>query len=381
MKVVVDANPLFPLSAELGPTGVGRWTAGAVSSLARIAPDWDIQLVAFHLRAATLDTSYMGPNVSFKQIRFSNRLHRKLMVLGLSPHLERFLGPADVMLAPGFVTWPGRAIAEVPVIHDLTYLHFPHFVSRRNLYYLRAVMPRVLKRAAMVVTVSDTVRAEIIERFALPEDRTAVVPNGFDEQHFGRNAGWPQSDVGLPPSYLLFVGTLEPRKNLGRVLDALDRLRATRADVPPLVIVGGQGWRNDDISHRLEAARDRGEVHLVGYVNDRDLAPLYSGARALVFPSLYEGFGLPLLEAMASGCPAIVSDRGALREVAGDAALMVDPEDPGAITGAIEKVLDDTALTAALATAGRARASEYTWERAGHALKDALERAVAMRRA
>jgi glycosyltransferase involved in cell wall biosynthesis len=376
MKLVVDANPLFPLSPELGPTGVGRWAAGAVSSLARVAPDWEIELVAFHLQDATLDTSYMGPNVSFKQVHFSNRLHRKLMVLGIAPHLERFIGSADAMLGPGFVSWPMRRGVEIPVIHDLTYLRFPRYVSRRNLYYLRAVMPRVMKRAGMIVTVSETVRAEISEHFTVDPDRIAIVPNGYDSAHFERGGRRWGIAAQVPDRYLLFVGTLEPRKNLVGVLDALESLRSRRADVPVLVIAGGLGWRNDTIARRLDALAGDDAVRILGYVDDTDLATLYSRATALVFPSFYEGFGLPLLEAMAAGCPVIVSDRGALPEVGGDCALYVDPDDPASIGAAIEQVVDDPASAAHRAQAGLERASGFTWDRAGAALKVAIERAI-----
>lgn len=374
MRLVVDANPLFPLSAGLGPTGVGRWTAGSVSSLARAAPDWQIDLVAFHLRDAEMDVSWMGPNVSFHLVRFSNRAYRKLRAVDLLPNLERFLGHVDAMLGPAYVTWKGRRLAEIPVIHDLTYLRFPGYVSRRNLWYLRWLVPKVLKRAARVVTVSNPMADEIVEAYGIERSRIAVVPNGIDGRF---KPGSPRPDLQLPDSYLLYLGTLEPRKNLRGVLDAYARLKRRRPDVPQLVVAGGAGWRTGSFLDQLTDLVSRGEVIRLGFVDDAHLPGLYANADALIFPSFYEGFGLPVVEAMASGCPVITTDRGGLSEVASDAALLVDPSDPGDIARGIEELLDRPDRRSRLIDAGVERAARYTWEAAGLALRDAVESAVA----
>jgi glycosyltransferase involved in cell wall biosynthesis len=377
LRVVVDANPLFPLSANLGPTGVGRWTAGAVGALARQAPDWKIDLIAFHLTRATIDVSWMGPNVSFKLVRFSNRVHRRLMVARLVPSLERFVGPCDAMLGPAFVTWPAREAAEIPVVHDLTFVNHPEYVSRRNLWYLRLIMPRVLKRAAMVATVSDAVGHEIAHRFRVSSERLAVVPNGCDLDHFDRPGPKPP---GLPSDYFLFVGTLEPRKNLEGVLHALEILKRERSEVPQLVVVGGVGWRHDALSEKLAARVRDGSAIALGYVSDDQLPAIYSSARALVFPSFYEGFGLPPLEAMAAGCPVISSQAGGLAEVVSDDALIVEPENPASIAEAMRRVLDDEGLRKDLIRRGRDRARDFSWDRAGAQLKSTIEEAVRLTR-
>ena len=375
VRVVVDANPLFPLSESLGPTGVGRWTAGAISALAREAPDWEIDLLAFHMRRTTLDTSWMGPNVSFRLVRFSNRLHRRLMVARVMPALENFVGPADAMIGPAFVSWPTKDAAELPVVHDLTWLRYPEFVSRRNLWYLRVMMPRVLRRAALVLTVSESIKSEITERLGVPPELIRVVPNGCDLADSGRGEISPD----VPASYFLFVGTLEPRKNLQGVLTAHRKLRSERSDVPPLVVVGGLGWRSGEIPKLIHEEEASGNLITLGYVPDQSLLSLYENAIALVFPSFYEGFGLPALEAMAAGTPVIASDRGGLPEVVGHAGLVIDPDDPSAIAEAMERVLIDPELRSSLRLKGIERAESFTWAHAGVALRGAIEESIRAR--
>ena len=377
MRVIVDANPMFPLSAELGPTGVGRWTAGSISALAAAAPDWRIDLIAFHLRSARLDVTGMGPNVSFRLLRFSNRLSRQMNVLGIFPPVDSIVGAADAVVGPAYVPWRSRRAAEIPVIHDLTHLHFPQFVSSRNLRYLRMTIPRVLKRAARVVTVSDAMRREIVDAYRLNPEDVTVVPNGCESPRFGNPASTTRED--LPETYLLFVGTLEPRKNLMGLLEACDLLRARRGSIPPLVVVGGAGWRTEGFEAVLAPRIQAGEVRMLGYVPDDDLPAIYQKALALVFPSHYEGFGLPVLEAMAAGCPVVASARGGIPEVAGEAALLTDPQ-PETLADAMAKIIQDERLRERLSELGRARAQSFTWEKSGAALKEAILQAVEHRR-
>lgn len=379
VRIIVDANPMFPLSAQLGPTGVGRWTAGTISALARCAPDWQIDLVAFHLRTARLDVSWMGPNVTFHLLRFSNRLSRQMNVVGVFPPIDMFLGAADAVIGPAYVPWRSRSAAEIPVLHDLTHIRFPDFVSKRNLRYLRWTLPRVLRRAAAVVTVTETMQREIIDAYEVPPQRVHVVPNGCDLDFFGESkSGRDRAGHGHPHPYLLFVGTLEPRKNLQGLLDAYDLLKARGVAPPPLVIAGGTGWRTEELDRSLVARRGRGDVHLLGYVSDDDLPGLYREAMALILPSHYEGFGLPVLEAMASGCPVIATDRGGIPDVAGDAALLVEPT-PTSIADAIQRVISDPLLRDRLRTRGSERVLQFTWAKSGLALRSVVEEAVAIK--
>jgi glycosyltransferase involved in cell wall biosynthesis len=175
----------------------------------------------------------------------------------------------------------------------------------------------------------------------------------------------------LPDEYFLFVGTLEPRKNLRGLLEAYATLKKQEPDCPPLVLAGGVGWRVRDLLANLRALSSS-EVITLGYVPDHLIPVLYARALALVFPSFYEGFGLPALEAMASGCPVIGSNRSAIPEVLGDCGLLVDPYDSASIAAAMKRILEDASLRAQLSERGRNRARSFTWERTGRELRDVL---------
>jgi alpha-1,3-rhamnosyl/mannosyltransferase len=352
---------------------VGVWTRGTLRALSAAAPGWSIELALFRGEELDLDPLGMGPSVSVTRLGHGRRIHTRLSAIRLLPALERYAGEADVMLGPAFATWPARNAAEIPVIHDLSFLKYPETVSRRNLIYLRMGMRRIVRRAALVITVSEAMRNEIVDDLGVEADRVAVVPNGVDASLFASSEGRTDD---LPGRYLLFVGTIEPRKNLRNVLSAYSLLRDRLADPPELVIAGGRGWRDA----RLPPAEDMSGVRFLGYVDQPDLVGLYAHAEGLVFPSLYEGFGLPVVEAMAAGTPVVTSRRGALPEVAGDAALYVDPEDPSDIADGLQKLLEDRKLQGDLAEKGRVRARTFTWERSGVALRDAIEQAVNRKR-
>jgi glycosyltransferase involved in cell wall biosynthesis len=372
MNVVFDGRPLLPLSSTLGPTGIGRWTEGAVDALARVAPEWNL-IVATMGRDPIVPSRLERPNVGVRRLPFPERPYRWLRLLGMGPELERFVGDAQATIGSGFVTWKTRSAARLPVIHDLVFVRHPEFVSRRNLYFLKLMVPRVVRMADVIVTVSRAVGEEIEEHFRVSKDRIAVVPNRTDLLP-ERDGG--TLDLGLPAGYVLCVGTLEPRKNIKGALAVHKRLRELVPDAPPLVVAGGPGWRTEAFDAELSHARAEGAVHLLGYVPDETLWLVYRNASALLFLSIYEGFGLPVLEAMAAGCPVVASDIPSVRETAGDAALLVDPADVEAVAAATASLLEDDTARNALIARGRTRASGYDWRRTGNALREAVERAV-----
>ncbi|MBI4635693.1 MAG: glycosyltransferase family 4 protein [Candidatus Rokubacteria bacterium] len=277
----------------------------------------------------------------------------------------------DVLLAPG----PTEALLRSPVLqiivmHDCIPLRFPASYPQQYRFYRYAV-PRLLRRAGHVVAVSGATAADLRRYYPdLSEARVTVVHNGLDWKSLGAA---PPSGAGVADGpYLLAVGNLLPHKNLERLIDAFARLPGPSRLT--LTIVGRKDRRfYPRLRAHAEAAGVGTRVRFAGYVGAPALAGLYRGARALVHPSLSEGFGLPPLEAMACATPALVSRIPALEEVCGDAALYFDPEDPAALTAALASVLEDGHLRERLARAGPVQAKQYTWERTAGALLDLFE--------
>ena len=300
----------------------------------------------------------------------------------LSPHRHEVLNklrwlPAveveaglDAMLYPYWPCPPRRrpgAPPAVMVVHDLAFRVRPREVPWQQRVYMGAILGPALRRAARVLTPSEATRRDLLERYAIPDlaERTSVVPEGWS---LGEVTPGPLPE-GLEPGFLLTVGTIEPRKNYPRLLAAY-RLLKERGCAPPLVVVGRVGWA---YGRALDDLRAEPGVRMLGHVDDATLRALYRGAGALAFPSLYEGFGLPLLEAMAEGLPAVAGRAGALPELAGDAALLVEPTDVEAIADGLERALGDPILRARLATAGPRRAAGYTWASAAEATLGQLD--------
>jgi glycosyltransferase involved in cell wall biosynthesis len=274
------------------------------------------------------------------------------------PAVERATGPVDVVHGT-IVAVPPSDAPLVLTIHDLAFLSHPEHFTSRGIRFFRRALELALREARLVTCPSDaTIRACVAAGFEV--DRLRLVPWGVRPEVLGpAEMERARSLYGLERPFILFSGTVEPRKNLHRVLQAYRALDHPDLD---LVIAGPQGWR-EDIEEPL---RDlAGRARWLGFVPSRDLRALYTDATVVVYPSLTEGFGFPVLEAMAQGAPVVTSAGTATEEVAGDAALLVDPLDVRAIADAIERVVNDEDLARGLSEAGRARAATYTWERSG----------------
>ena len=284
-----------------------------------------------------------------------------------APKVERATGHVDVVHATAFPT-PPRSAPLVLTIHDLAWLQEPAHFTRRGLSFFERGLELALRDADLVTCPSERTRADCI-RHGFDPARVRVIPLGVDTEPASRER---VEDVrrryGLPSPYVLWVGTIEPRKNLGGLLAAYRQVDA-RFD---LVLVGPKGW-NEDLDQLLGAHRER--VHVLGFVPAADLPPLYAGAAAFCYPSFMEGFGFPVLEAMAQGAPVVTSAGTSTEELAAGAGILVDPRDPSSIAAGLAEALDG-ARREELAAAGRARAGSYTWERTGRMLVDAYREVV-----
>ncbi len=285
---------------------------------------------------------------------------------------------ADVLHVT-YIAPPVIPAAVVATVHDISFALFPEAFSPRDRWILSTLVPRTLRRAEAVITVSEHSRREIVRQYSTPEDKITVVyqpvspafrpiePSAVDAV---------SARFGFARAYILAVGNLQPRKNLSRLLHAYAMLRQQGAYTGQLVLVGKSKWQG---SHLVDLVRRLGlqrEVVFTGYVAEDELAALYNGADVFVYPSLYEGFGLPPLEAMACGCPVVASDSSSLPEVIGDAGMTVDPLSTSALAAAIERLLCDDALRQALVGRGLARAEQFSAASFAAATQAVYERAA-----
>jgi len=380
LAVGVDAFPFFEHM-----TGVGWYAWNLVGHLAEVDPAIELHLYA-HTFAAP-DEPSPPPLPVGKRIRF--RFHHLpvgfLLPIGPTVGFLRAvveplllaLDGIDVYLAPNFFPPRRHAAAQrrlVVTVHDLAFRRLPKTVQRETLDNLERWLPPTLVAADAIIAVSQATADDLHELLGVGARRVHVVHEGVDPVFARAAVAVP---VGLPERFLLFVSTLEPRKNLVGLLAGFER---AVADGYPgdLVLVGRWGWRTEDARRAFAGSPVRDRIHRLDNVDRTALNAALRRAEALLFPSLLEGFGLPVLEAMACGLPVITSNRSSLPEVAGDAALYVDADDPADIAAAINRLAGDPALRAGLAEAGRRRAALFTWERAAEATASVLRRAAGL---
>ena len=282
------------------------------------------------------------------------------------------LGRHDVVHGPNFVVPPSRA-ARVATVHDLTAVRYPELVRPATLRY-PSMIRRAASEGAWIHTVSHAVRDEVVAELGLDPDRVVAVPNGFDPVDGDAERGRRLAGDG---PYILAVGTVEPRKDLPSVIAAVDRLAGDHAELR-LVHAGGDGWGVEALER---AVRAHGQPRAGSAASDGcsagDLADLYAGARVLAYPSVYEGFGLPVLEAMSAGVPVVTTDVPAIAEVAGDAAARVPVGDVDALVAALDRAWTDEEWRSTAVDRGFERCARYTWEVCVDGLVDLYRRAVA----
>ncbi len=369
VRILVDYRP-----ALRQRTGVGEYIHQLVQAFGRRETD---EMAVF--TSSWKDRPSPGLSANLK----ARVIDRRIPVAVLNalwhrtdwPPVEWLAGPADVVHSAHPLLIPTRSAAQVVTIHDLFFLTDPAGVGaeiRRD--YPSLAGPHA-RQAHAVVTSSEYGKRQVVERLSVDATRIHVVPPGAPTwRTLGRAVNRPTS------GYVLFVGTLEPRKNIGLLLDAWARVLTTLPTAPRLVLAGGATTESESLLGRLKHPPFAESVEYRGYVADEAREALFAGARALVLPSLDEGFGLPVLEAMSAGIPVIASRRGAIPDVTGGAAELIEPTDVAGLGAAIFRVLTDTAHATALAERGLERARDFTWDRSADALAAAYSDAVARHR-
>jgi glycosyltransferase involved in cell wall biosynthesis len=301
---------------------------------------------------------------------------RILWEQGVQPRSVRRAG-LDLIHGTAFVGPLLSACPLVITVHDLSFLYYPRNFRALNRVYLRLFTQWSVHQAKRIIAVSESTKRDLIQQYGLPPDKVDVVYNGVDP----RFRPLPSDQVasfrterGLPEQFILFVGTLEPRKNIVRLIESYARMQRPR---PPLLLAGGRGWLYEEVFARVDALDLRGEVSFVGYVPAEDLPLWYNAASLFVYPSLYEGFGLPPLEAMACGTPVVASDASSLPEVVGRAGLLPDPNSTEALAAAMGRMLADLDLQAEMRAAGMARAKAFSWQQTAVGTVDSYRWALA----
>jgi glycosyltransferase involved in cell wall biosynthesis len=379
MRVVVDARPAL----DARKTGVGHYTAHLLRALPAAAPDDEITAWYLHAKGLLRPRTFFADvgGLHEKASRFPARVFEPLSSRLGEPRIERS-ADFDVLLATNFLPPATSSPGVVLVVHDLAFRKFPETAPHMDARWLRR-FESWLGRAARVIVPSRSAAADLSELYDVHPDRIDAIHHGVEAHAFRPAADAAVAEVhrrfGVAGPYVLFVGGIEPRKNLERLVRAFGRLRGL--DDAALVIAGGPVRWFPQASEQLEAAVAalpagvRSRVIRTGYVSQADKVALMTGATLMAYPSRYEGFGFPVMEAFAAGLPVLTSNVSSLPEVAGDAAELVDPDDTDAIARALERMLQDRDLLDNLAAAGVARVSGFTWEATARATVASLRRA------
>ena len=363
----IDYTPAYEQGA-----GIGRYVRDLIGALAN-----EDEQTPYHLFVAGASRNVLPPapgsNFHWTPTRLTPRWCARLWHrLHIPLPIEYFTGDIDLYHATDFVLPPTRKSTHTILqVHDLSFVRVPEAASPNLKAYLDRVVPDSVNRADHVLADSRATKSDLCQLYNIAENKITVLHGGVDPhfkpvQNAVIQAVRHKYDLGSVP-FVLSVGTVQPRKNYSRLISAVAQLREHHPDIR-LVIAGGRGWLEGPIYDTLNAVSMEPYTHFIGFVDDTDLPALYNAAACFAFPSLYEGFGLPVLEAMACGTPVVTANVSSLPEAAGDAALLVDPYDVDAIASALENVLTASSLRNQMINRGFQHIQNFTWQSAARKL-------------
>lgn len=360
MPVYVDVS-----AAVHGRAGLGRYARTLAETLVARYPG---EIAIFYNRDRAARPVESLRDVPARTVPLGYKPWRMAVWLGQLARLSfrRLLPGAVLYHATEHLLMPLRGVPTVLTVHDLIYRLFPRHHKRLNYWFLNAAMPLFVARADHIVAISQATKRDLVQHYGIDPEKVTVIYEAAAPRFQPMSAAAvaaARARYHLPEHFMLHVGTIEPRKNLARVLAALEQLRAEGLDLA-LVIVGGKGWLYDDFFARLAESPARQAVVLPGYVPDEDLPAVYGAADLVVMASVYEGFGLPVLEGMACGTPVAASRMSSLPELGGDAALYFDPYDVPAMAAVIRRICRESGLAEMLRARGLAQAARFSWEQA-----------------
>ncbi len=375
MTIYLDVSP-----AVNGKAGLGRYARTLAEHL---APRLGARLGFFYNQASRRAAVELPAGHAQRQVALGYKPWRLAVLLGQMAHLgfDRLLPDVELFHATEHLLLPLRQAPAILTVHDLIYRLLPQHHKRLNYWFLNAAMPLFCRRADALITISECSKRDLVRLYGVAPARVHVIYEAA-APHFQPVAPAHVAQVRaryhLPEQYMLAVGVIEPRKNLERLLAALAVMRRRGVDAH-LVIVGSRGWLTESFFAHLERFPERAAVHLTGYVSEADLPALYAGARLTALASLYEGFGLPVLEGMASGSPVVCSQTSSLPELGGDAARYFDPEAVEDMANVLQCVWQDDAERAAMRQAGLAQAGRFSWQQTAAATQQVYEHVLRAR--
>lgn len=362
MKVALE---LQPCSAQM--SGVGNYTFQLAKRIYRMeGADVSGNYFNFCMRNPRLSDAGLNGKVEYNSC-LPYGVYRRIWDFVPIPYRMVFTS-ADVTHFFNYIVPPGVSGKVIDTVYDLTYLRFPETMNASNLTRLQKGMCRSLERSDLIVTDSEYVKGEIVRELGYDANRIEVVyPAAVEETAIDLPKAYLKEKWGLDTPYLLYLGTIEPRKNINRLIQAYSKVSRELEQPPKLVLAGGKGWNADD-TYRLAAETLPGQILFTGYLSDEEKKLLYRHAALFTFPSLYEGFGIPVLEAMRYGLPVVCANTSSLTEVAGDSARLVEPTDVNDIAAGILELLCDPARAAQLSQRGKVEAKRFSWDRSAEKL-------------
>lgn len=378
MKISIDGQ-LF-LKGE--KTGIG-WVAHNVLSNLSMDSNREYQLNCFVLGYDRLSQKeidkYRNSGYTIKKVKwFHDVIYRMIWNFIPIPYWLFFGKKSQATIFFNYIIPPGVYGKKIAVVHDMAYKAYPETVRAKTRKFLELSLAKTCKRADKIITISEFSKSEIMRYLSVNEDKIEVIPLGVDTNLYHCNYDKTEIERAkekykINSEYFLYLGTVEPRKNIERLIRAYGALYEQKKDIPKLILAGKKGWLYDEIFNTVEELKLHNMVDFLGYVDVQDAPRLIKGATAFVFPSLYEGFGLPPLEAMACGTPVIVSYAASLPEVVGEAGLLVDPLDITSIKNAMLRIVIEPDLRIKLKEAGILQARKFSWAKTAKRIETIID--------
>ena len=368
---------LLSLAGDYRGAGINRYISGLLTHLPQAAPE--LEIVAFVGEARLRDEPPPDVRLAYPLWPTANRRVTRIAWEQLAQPFALWQHGIDLVHGMAYALPLLRTARGVVTVHDLSFLLYPAVFNRVNRLYVSAITRQTVRRAQAVIADSTNTRDDLVRLLGVSPQKVVAIPLGVDAKYTPATPA--QLDAfrqrqGLPDRFILYLGTLEPRKNLPVLVRAYAELRRADPAAPTLVLAGGAGWRYAPLFGLVEELGLKDSVLFPGFVPQVDLPLWYAAAEVLAYPSLYEGFGLPPLEAMACGTPVVTSTASSLPEVVGDAGMLVPPDDPAALAHALHHLLTEADLRAEMRARGLARAAQFTWQRTAQMTAEVYQRVL-----